>query len=232
MSSRCSVWTVVSLVMLSGMRFAAPLQAQVHEPEMEPKIVAWTNYYRNYYGRQTVRQNPQLTQIARGHAYHMAHREKMAHELDGSTLQARVRRGAYAYQVCGENVAYNEGYANPAWKFFEGWMGSAGHWENIQNPQYSEIGVGVYRSPNGKYYACQVFGAPLNVAAPQVHTVPYRGYTSVPRGFLPESAVQSPHHGRPATSIGYRNIQGYVGLQDQHLYLPDMFYQHAFPPGY
>lgn len=149
------------LVLLANLTWPSPsLFAQQPVPWMETLIVSWTNSYRQQAGRGPLQVNPRLSYAARLHAWTMAQRDQMGHNVDGTTCADRVKLTGYTYQYIGENVAYNEGYPDPAWKFFEGWMNSSGHWQNIQHPVFTEIGVGVYRSASGKFYACQVFGTP------------------------------------------------------------------------
>ncbi len=57
------------------------------------------------------------------------------------------------YRGAGENVAY--GQSTPA-QVVSAWMNSQGHRENILNPNYKNIGVGVYYQ-NGTYYWAQLF---------------------------------------------------------------------------
>jgi uncharacterized protein YkwD len=154
----------VALTCLTFVLGRAP--AQEHAAALENPILYWTNYYRQQKGLPPLQADPQLTYAARLHAYHMATRETMAHVLDGSTLQDRMGRVGYDYRAVAENVAWCEGYADPAWQLFVSWMQSPGHYHNLMGPQYTQIGVGVYRSRSGKYYACQVFGTRMRPAYP------------------------------------------------------------------
>jgi uncharacterized protein YkwD len=154
----------IALTCLALLPPAAP--AQQHAAPLEGPIIFWTNHFRQQKGLHPLQVDPKLTYAARMHAYHMAVRETMAHELDGSTPVDRVRHAGYEYRAVAENVAWCEGYADPAWQLFTGWMHSPGHYRNLMGPQYTQIGVGVYRSRSGQFYACQVFGTPLPPALP------------------------------------------------------------------
>ena len=55
----------------------------------------------------------------------------------------------------GENIAY--GYSTPA-DVMNGWLNSAGHKANIENPSYTSIGIGVAANSQGVYYWTQDFG--------------------------------------------------------------------------
>jgi uncharacterized protein YkwD len=155
----------------------ASLQAQQLVPMMEAPIVAWTNLARQQHGVLPVRPNALLTRAAQMHALTMAAQEKMSHTLNGTTPADRVRMVGYPYECAGENVAFNFGYPNPDWKLFEGWMNSPGHFQNIVNGQFTEIGVAVACSASGKFYACQVFGRPQGLMVPPPYAAsPLGGY--------------------------------------------------------
>jgi uncharacterized protein YkwD len=55
----------------------------------------------------------------------------------------------------GENLAL--GYASPK-AVVAGWLASAGHRANIENPGYTVTGVGVAASRSGRLYWTQSFG--------------------------------------------------------------------------
>lgn len=159
-------------VILTLLIFLPPPSAYAQQlvPSMESPLFAWTNIARTHYGRPPVTSNAKLTRAAQLHALNMAAQETMSHSLDGKTFVDRVQMTGYPYAMVAENVAWNFGYQHPAWQLFDGWMKSEGHYRNIMNEQFTELGVGVARSPSGKFYACQVFGRPA-AAAPSA--VPY-----------------------------------------------------------
>jgi hypothetical protein len=91
-------------------------------------------------------------------AAHMAGFEYMAHDdpappIDRSWDQ-RIRDCGYS-SGAGENIAY--GYRTPQ-AVFQGWLDSAGHRRNIENPSYRVIGVGAAVTADGTPYWAQVFG--------------------------------------------------------------------------
>ncbi len=140
---------------------------QFSQPEIESAIFHWTNTARKMQSKPTLRHSEHLAKAALRHAWNMAMQDVMSHNLDGESVADRARRSGYSSSFVGENIAFNFGYTNPAWQLFDGWMKSPGHYANIVNDQYTELGVGVVRTLSGKYYACQVFGSP------QPKTVPY-----------------------------------------------------------
>ena len=209
------------VLLLPGWAFAqgskASQPAQPPAPpapaDMEAPIIAWTNLARMQQGKAPLRVNDDLTRAARMHARNMANQDQMSHSLDGYTLVDRVRRTGYSYVGLGENIAFVGGYAYPAWMLFDGWMRSEGHYRNIMKDEFTEIGVGVARAQNGKYYACQVFGrpgsAPLYMPVQSPYTgapmMPYRPYGAAPQGRPPwqtppqsQMTPYSPNTGAPA----------------------------------
>ncbi len=167
--------TVLTLLLVAP----HPAQAQQIVAELEAPIAMWTNMARQQTGRAPLAANAQLTKAAQMHAWNMAASETMSHTLGGYTPADRVRWAGYAYSGVAENVAFVFGYEQPAWQLFQSWMTSEGHLRNIQNEQFTEIGVGVARSASGKYYACQVFGRPMS-ASPYPTAYPaYRAYPSL-----------------------------------------------------
>lgn len=61
----------------------------------------------------------------------------------------------------GENIAWwSAGQAAPdsaAARMHDLWVGSAGHYANMTNPDYTAVGVGFWRSDSGGWYATHVF---------------------------------------------------------------------------
>lgn len=59
-----------------------------------------------------------------------------------------------SYRAAGENIA--EGQKTPS-EVMNGWMNSSGHRANILGSQFGKVGIGVYKSPAGRYYWTQEF---------------------------------------------------------------------------
>jgi uncharacterized protein YkwD len=66
---------------------------------------------------------------------------------DGSDLLSRIRRSGYvradAGWELGENLAWGTGGLGTPGSIMQAWMNSPGHRDNILNPAYREIGIGV-----------------------------------------------------------------------------------------
>ncbi|MBD2435726.1 CAP domain-containing protein [Nostoc sp. FACHB-110] len=68
----------------------------------------------------------------------------------------RIEAIKILYKATAENVAYNQGYSDPATQAVQGWRNSSGHWQNITG-NYNLTGVGVAKNIQGEYYFTQIF---------------------------------------------------------------------------
>lgn len=123
----------------------------------EQAVIDLVNAERKKVGLGPLKANARLTEAARNHAANMAKQDKLEHELDGKTPSDRVSAAGYKYAATGENIGWN--YPTPK-DAVVGWMNSPPHKENILNPDYTEIGVGVRKNAKGEPYWTQVFGKP------------------------------------------------------------------------
>ena len=102
--------------------------------------------------------NPKLSAAARAYAADLVAGQYFSHTgRDGSTIRTRLADAGYLPRnggwAIGENLAWGTGaLATPA-SIMRAWMNSPGHRENVLNPEYREIGIGVVvgnpSSPNG-----------------------------------------------------------------------------------
>ena len=102
-----------------------------------------------------------LNDAATDHARDMARRKYFEHRgLDGSQPKDRVRRAGYESRLTGENIALGPESAE---EVVAGWLDSPGHCENIMDPRFRDIGVGVATGRGrGQIYWVQNFGVPKN----------------------------------------------------------------------
>ena len=68
----------------------------------------------------------------------------------------RVKATRINFKTAAENVAYNQGYADPAAHAVQGWINSEGHRRNIVG-DFNLTGMGVYQNDAGRYYFTQLF---------------------------------------------------------------------------
>jgi uncharacterized protein YkwD len=129
-------------------------------------IIQQTNTFRKEQDRSALNVNAQLTEAARYFADYLARTNKFSHTADGNQPWDRTRKFGYAHCIIAENIAYeydSAGFSTErlAAKLLEGWEHSPGHRKNLLDPDLTEIGVALARSPEtGYYYAVQDFGRP------------------------------------------------------------------------
>lgn len=99
-------------------------------------------------------ENPLLDQLAQAHAEYMAATATLTHvDASGGNVDDRATAAGYNWTNIGENIAFDVS----AVTIYNAWLGSSGHYNNIVNPSFTEIGMG--RAILGVYqYWCVVFG--------------------------------------------------------------------------
>ncbi|HEY8341846.1 MAG TPA: CAP domain-containing protein [Calditerricola sp.] len=120
--------------------FTLPLAAAAGTSEQ--KVVDLVNAERAKVGLPPLVHDAQLSKIALIKAQDMYHNHYFSHYSPtyGSPFDMLKRFGV-AYTYAGENIA--KGYPD-AQSVMAGWMGSAGHRQNILHPAYDRIGVAHY----------------------------------------------------------------------------------------
>ncbi len=73
---------------------------------------------------------------------------------NGTNCFTALKENGVSYRGAGENIAM--GQRSPE-QVMNGWMNSEGHRKNILNAKFTNIGVGVHKDSNGKYYWTQMF---------------------------------------------------------------------------
>jgi uncharacterized protein YkwD len=108
----------------------------------------------------TLNVSQKLNEAAASHARDMARRKFFEHRgSDGSQPKDRVLRAGYQPRLTGENIAYGPESAE---EVVAGWLASPGHCENIMDPRFQNIGVGLATGKKrGQIYWVQNFGAPI-----------------------------------------------------------------------
>jgi uncharacterized protein YkwD len=101
-----------------------------------------------------------LMTAAQLHSRDMARLDQMSHDLRGVPLASLADRAAYVhyrYQLLGENIAYDQSDANTV---VASWMSSPPHRENMLDPSYTQVGIGVASNPLGEPYYTMMLGKP------------------------------------------------------------------------
>jgi uncharacterized protein YkwD len=115
--------------------------------------VGLVNIARSNAGCDPLTVDDRLAMAAQLHSDDMAARQYMDHvNPEGQDPSARAAAQGYTGAGIGENIA--QGYPDPV-AVMEGWMNSEGHRANIENCDYTVIGVGVNETG---WYWTQLFG--------------------------------------------------------------------------
>ncbi|ELS00835.1 Cysteine-rich secretory protein family [Xenococcus sp. PCC 7305] len=113
------------------------------------------NQYRQSKNLPPLTLNESISEQARIHSQNMAQgKSPFSHE--GFEQRIKLIGSTIAYRSAAENVAYNQGYRDPATSAVEGWLKSPGHYKNIIG-DYNLTGMGVAQNSRGEYYFTQIF---------------------------------------------------------------------------
>jgi uncharacterized protein YkwD len=101
----------------------------------------------------------ELARMARQHSEEMARTGRFDHTMAGGR---GMRERAHSSNIRGwnamaENIAYNQGFDDPAAFAVERWMRSVMHRDNILNAVFTRSAVGIARAADGRVFFTQVF---------------------------------------------------------------------------
>jgi uncharacterized protein YkwD len=131
-----------------GAGAACPAAAPDSLPAMTEATLCLLNGERADHGLAPLRANGKLAAAATAYAADLVAGSYFSHTArDGSGLRERIARTGYlprgADWVLGENLAWGTGALATPGSIMQGWMNSPGHRENVLNPDYREVGIGV-----------------------------------------------------------------------------------------
>ncbi|MDZ8240963.1 MAG: CAP domain-containing protein [Nostoc sp. ChiQUE01a] len=128
-------------------------QSTINTAAIEQSVFTQINNYRSSKGLPKLTRNSAIDNQARIHSQNMAS-GKVAFGHTG--FQERLKAIRISYRGAAENVAYNQGYSDPATQAVQGWLKSPGHLANIVG-NYNLTGVGVASNSKGQIYFTQIF---------------------------------------------------------------------------
>lgn len=120
---------------------------------LEKSVFDQINRYRVARGLPKLSLNANISKQARIHSQNMAN-GKVPFSHQG--FEKRVTAIPLIYSNAAENVAFNQGYSNPAAEAVSGWLNSPGHLKNIKG-KYNLTGIGVAANKKGEVYLTQIF---------------------------------------------------------------------------
>ena len=166
---------ILGLVMLIGgcqsPRFQPPTSISIPQPQppnppavasnsssvtdLEMSIYQQVNQYRQSQQLTPLKLDPRISQQARIHSQQMA-AKTVPFSHQGFEGRVKTIGQGILYRTAAENVAYNQGYADPTTQAVQGWIGSQGHHKNMVG-QFDLTGVGVAENAAGELYFTQIF---------------------------------------------------------------------------
>jgi uncharacterized protein YkwD len=118
------------------------------------------NRERSAKGEEPLVWDEELCRMARQHSEDMARQDFFSHGgPDGDTVDRARALGIRGWRALGENIAYNQGFDDPAGFAVERWMGSVKHRANILSEMFTRSGLGIARAADGRIFFTQVFVA-------------------------------------------------------------------------
>ncbi|MBD2532128.1 CAP domain-containing protein [Nostoc flagelliforme FACHB-838] len=127
--------------------------SSIDSTAIEQSVFTQINNYRVSQGLAKLTRNSDIDTQARIHSKNMAN-GTVAFGHTGFT--ERVKAIGIPYNAAAENVAYNQGYTDPATTDVQGWLKSPGHLTNIKG-NYEKTGIGVATTSTGKVFLTQIF---------------------------------------------------------------------------
>lgn len=136
----------------------------INGDDWRAEILRLVNVERTRTGLDPLTHDQTLEDQATQYACEMIHYDFFAHvnPVTGTELRDRAEDFGYDFLAIGENLA--AGQSSPT-QVMADWMGSAGHSENVLNPQFTELGVGVRTGGRYGTYWVQEFGRPMGASA-------------------------------------------------------------------
>ncbi|MCX7950695.1 MAG: SafA/ExsA family spore coat assembly protein [Clostridiales bacterium] len=131
----------------------------VETKSIESEVVRLVNVERAKAGLPALKENWQLSRIARYKSQDMINKNYFSHYSPtyGSPFDM-IESFGIKFSAAGENIAM--GQRTPQ-EVMNAWMNSPGHRSNILSPSYTEIGVGLAKDKSGRCYWTQMFIKPI-----------------------------------------------------------------------
>ncbi len=122
---------------------------------LEQSIHQQVNQYRQSRNLPSLKLDARISQQARGHSERMA-KGTVPFSHDGFERRVQGIEREILYRKAAENVAVNQGFADPATQAVRGWIQSQGHRRNMEG-KFDLTGIGVAKNGTGEYYFTQIF---------------------------------------------------------------------------
>jgi uncharacterized protein YkwD len=152
-SSLAPTAAVAQTTSLPIVRRIAQQPSPVTAAALEQEAYRQINVYRASKKLPKLTWNDKIAAQARQHSQGMA-TKKVAFGHVG--FSDRSKAIGIVYSRVAENVAYNQGYADPVTQAVQGWLKSSGHKANIEGA-YNLTGIGAAQNAQGEVFFTQIF---------------------------------------------------------------------------
>ncbi|NJL89355.1 MAG: CAP domain-containing protein [Coleofasciculaceae cyanobacterium SM2_1_6] len=127
----------------------------VSAPVLERLVHQQVNQFRRLRNLPALALDERISQQARLHSQRMAN-GSVPFSHQGFEQRGRSIELVITNQGISENVAYNQGYADPIAEALQGWIASEGHRQNLEG-QFDLTGIGVAQNSRGQFFFTQIF---------------------------------------------------------------------------
>lgn len=157
-SAQRQVYTASSAARVSGGGSSSSSSGSSLDAD-EREIFDLINRERGKKGLSELVWDANLSRLARAYSQKMARENFFSHyDKDGASVEARAKDMRIKnWSKIGENLFFCEGYDSPNVIAVRGWMKSPSHRENILDAEYTDSGIGIAQSADGRIYITQVF---------------------------------------------------------------------------
>jgi uncharacterized protein YkwD len=124
----------------------------------EEEIFALVNEERRKKRLSNLDWDDDLARVARKYSQQMAKGNFFGHfDRNGDGVEQRADAAKIQWDEIGENLYFCQGLQDFNTAAVKGWMNSPGHRQNILHKSWTDSGIGVAESRDGKIYVTQVF---------------------------------------------------------------------------
>jgi uncharacterized protein YkwD len=126
--------------------------------DLETRLIFLMNQARTKAGLRPLKPSRILGEVARTHSRDMSARNFFSHNSpDGRGPKERLERAGFSWRAYGENIGCGQDTAE---EILLTWMDSFVHRENLLDPAYTEVGVGLVRGGECWTYWTALFARP------------------------------------------------------------------------
>ena len=150
---------LILAVLFLGVLSQSALAQEAKPTEIEQRAFEQTNLVRVKNGLRPFIWDADVCRMARIHSESMSRNHYFSHVTpEGLRLRDRARAaGILQFSVLGENIAYSQGYDDPAAFVVDHWMQSSKHRANILSAEFRAMAIGSFVAPDGSIYLTQTF---------------------------------------------------------------------------